>query len=90
MDTKEEITLKDIRYELETIYTQFSMVENVLSVFEERLDEDVAFFKEYGDCHGAMFASGYDILRSVFDVAMIQFHSAVEDMGRQVPLLFAH
>lgn len=90
--TKEAATtatcLWDIGAELDGIHVQFLQVRNMLYIFDEHLDREIDFMKEFNNGYVQYFLERYDMLRSVMDVMQIRITEAIDDMRVQIDAVY--
>lgn len=81
-------TLFDIAVNLEHIHVEFHRVENMLSVYDERIESDIEFLGGIKDGYVQHFISRYDALRSVMEVMQTNLCAAVNEMRSQIDAIY--
>lgn len=81
-------TLFDIASNLEHIHVEFHRVENMLYVYDERIESDIEFLNERKDGYAKYISSRYDQLRSVMEVMQINLCAAISEMRSQIDAIY--
>ena len=76
--------LWDIGADLDGIHVQFHQVRNMLYVFDEHLENELAFLKKCDDGYVRHFIDRYDMLRSVMEVMQLRIDDAIDAMRVQI------
>lgn len=72
--------LIDVADKLDDCLLAFRCVSDLLTVFSERLEEELRFLKLSKDAYAISFLKRYDVLRSLEYVAEIHLYDTIEDM----------
>lgn len=80
--------LWDIGAELDDIYVQIQQVRNMLYFFDEHLDGELDFMKEYNDGYVKYFIKRYDMLHSVMEVMQLHINDAIDAMRVQIDAVY--
>lgn len=81
-------SLWDIGAELECISVQLHQVQNMLTIYDERIEEEINFMKSHQETGIDFFLNRYDLLRSLLEVTQYFVVDISKSLKQQIDAAF--